>query len=52
VIDELTRIIFGTADECRLPSSKKRQPERIQTRRIDDAAVVPQVSFVVDHGHV
>jgi hypothetical protein len=52
VIDELTRIVFRTADERRLPSSKERQPKRIQTWRIDDASVVPQVSFVINHGQV
>jgi hypothetical protein len=51
VIDELTRIVFSTTDERRLPSSKERQPKRIQTR-INDASVVPQVSFVINHGHI
>ena len=52
VIDELTRIVFGTTDERRLPSPQERQPKRVQAWRIDDAPVVPQVSFVVNHGHV
>ena len=52
VIDDLTRVVFGTMDERRLPSSKDRQPKRIQAWRIDDASLVPQVSFVINHRHV
>ena len=49
VIDELARVVLGTIDECRLAASKDRQSEGIQARRIDDASVVPQVSFVINH---
>ena len=52
MIDELTRIVFGTTDERRLAASKERQSKGIQAWRIDDASVVPQVSFVINHWHV
>jgi hypothetical protein len=52
VIDDLTRVVPGTIDERRLAASQDRQSKGIQAWRIDNASVVPQVSFVIDHRHV
>ena len=52
MIDELTRVVPRTIDERRLAASKDRQSKGIQAWRIDDASVVPQVSFVINHWNV
>ena len=45
MIDELTRVVLGTLDDCRLASSKARQPKGIQARRIDDVSFVLGTEF-------
>ena len=52
MIDELTRVVPGTIDESRFAASKDRQTKGVQAWRINNASVVPQVSFVINHWHV
>ena len=45
VIDHVARVVLGAVDEGRLAAPEHRQADRVQPRRIDDAAVVPQVAL-------
>ena len=52
MLDDVARIVFGAVDEGGLAAAEHRQSDRVQPRRIDDAAVVAQVAFVIDDRHV
>ena len=52
VIHQLSRIVLGTVDEARFATAQHGQPEHEHPRAVDDAAVVAQVSFLVQDGHM
>src|SRR5262245_32884955 len=52
MIDDIAGIVFGAVDERGLASPQNRQADRVQTRRLDDATVVAQIAFAIEHRHV
>jgi len=52
VRSEFVHVILRAMDEARLPSPQDGQSDRIQPWRIDDSAIVPQVSLAIDHGNI
>src|SRR5258706_5872294 len=52
VIDQIARVIFRAVDEGRLASPQDRQSDRIQPRRLDNPAIMPQMAFGIDHRNI
>src|SRR5215203_2994510 len=48
----LTRIVLDPVNERGLPPSEHRQSKRVHAGTLDDTAVVPQVTFLVNDRHV
>ena len=48
VLDHLARVVLDAVDERGLASPQHGQPERVQTRAVDHAALVAQVTLRVD----
>src|SRR5688572_30926044 len=52
VVHQFARVVFGAVNETRLATPQDRQAQRIEAGRIDDAAVVAQLSLGVEDRHV
>src|SRR6266700_3811122 len=52
VPDDLAGVVFDAADERGLAPPEHGQPERVQARAADNAALVAQLALRVEHGHV
>ena len=52
MIDEVARVVLRAMNESRLASPEDGQSDGIQTRRIDDSAIVPQVALAVNYRHI
>src|SRR4051812_920046 len=52
VFDQVARVVLRAVDEAGLAPAENRQSNRIEARRVDDAAVVAQVSLPVEDRHV
>ena len=48
----ITNVVLDAMDEARLAAAQHRQAQYIQSRSVDDAAIVPQVTLAVEHGYV
>ena len=45
---EFAHVVLGTVHEARLPAAKIGQPQHIQSRRVNDAAIVRQFALAVE----
>src|SRR5216683_954171 len=52
VIDQVARVVLRAMDEGRLASPEDGQSDGIQPWHIDNAAIVPQVAFTIDHRNI
>src|SRR5580658_4480121 len=52
VIDDCPRVVFDAADERRPAPAQDGQPESVQARARDHAALVLQLALRVEYGHV
>ena len=52
MIGHLARVVLDAADERGPAPPQHGQPQRVEPRAVDHAALVPQVALRVDHGHV
>src|SRR6185295_13570147 len=50
--DDVARVVLGAENESGLTTAQHGQTDRVESRRLHDAAVVTQVSFVIDDRHV
>src|SRR4051812_1591020 len=48
---ELAYVIFGTMNEARFAPAHEVEAQRVETGRVDDAPVMPQVAFTVERGY-
>src|ERR1700722_15513210 len=52
MVDDLPRVVLDAVDERGLAPPQHGKPERVQSRAVDDTAVVPQLALRVEHRDV